>query len=481
MLIDNKLILENSKNLNVLYIEDDTNIRIHTRDLFAQYFKSVDIAEDGKVGLKKYQDFFADSGSMYDIIISDIHMPNMNGLEMYEKIKNIYSEQVVIFITAFTDIEYLREAINLGANGFLSKPIDFEELKKVLYKTSQEVADHNLIVQHYQQIEAKNMLNINQQDASSFSSSKDIIKDLETRKEKISHLWVENHIVSERLEVHTIDTEYFRSHYGVKVIEYFLSVIRGDAEAGNCPVIFVMLEFFKHKELPLEDIFMICVLFKNTVTAYILEKYSFNQKLFDDISFILDKNFEGVIINYLQMKENTPDKQVIIQTPVNQEIELEKEYQEIINYSEYVLENDLYELQDLEEDIDSLAISVTDSKLSTVDDCDLLGQKIQRYGMILSNYPLFSELGKYISKLGDNFSENAQLLFDDRHKIENITALIEGFVNDLIVWRKEIFENNIDNYRFLDSSIFSNVDTIIMFIQYEESHDNLDDGEIEFF
>ena len=65
--------------------------------------------------------------------------------------------------------------------------------------------------------------------------------------------------------------------------------------------------------------------------------------------------------------------------------------------------------------------------------------------------------------------------------MSNITALIEGFVNDLIVWRKEIFENNIENPYFLDKSFFSNVDTIIMFIEYDENTAVADDLDDMFF
>ena len=477
MKIDNKLILENSKNLHVLYVEDDEGLRGATSQLFLNFFDTVDTAIDGQDGLEKYQAYLDKTNVPYDIVISDINMPHMDGIEMYKKIKAINYEQVIIFITAFNEISYLHSAIKLGVNAFLTKPIDVDQLKDVLYKTTQVVADRKLVQKHYQQIEEANILNINLQDASEFTSSKDILNDLEINKELISNLWANKKIVYDRLENHSIDVEFFRSHYGIKVIEYFLSVVKGDSEVGNCPVVFVMLDFFKYKNLPLEDIFMICVQFKNTMTDYVFSKYSFNYKLFDDISYILDKNFEGVIINYLKMKGC--DKQKTLEVaPIKVK---EEEIVEEINYAEYVLEHDVYELHDLEQEIDSLAISVTMSSSSTVEDNTQLGNNIRRYGEILNNYPLFTELGQYIIKLGVNFSDNTQLLYDDKQRMSNITALVEGFVNDLIVWRKEIFENNIEDVHFLDSSFFSNVDTIIMFIEYDESAEVSNDGDMEFF
>ena len=478
MEINNKLILENSRTLNVLYIEDDIQLRTSTAQLFSNYFKSVDVGIDGKEGYEKYQSYFDKTGEYYDIVISDINMPIMDGLEMCKIIKGINNEQSIIFVTAFNESSYLHKAIHLHADGFLTKPIEIEQLKSILYKTTQAVVDRKLVKKHYEQIEDINSITMSKIDTASYKSPKDILDNLETNKEIISHLWADETTIHDRLKAHSIDVEFFRSRYGIKVIEYFLNVIRGEAEVGNCPVVFEMLDFFKNKNLPLEDIFMICVHFKNTLTAYIFDRYIFNRQLFNDVSYILDKNFEGVIINYIQMKKDDENK-----GPKQKKIEVKEEIKEVVeevNYVEYVIENDVYELQDLEEEIDSLAISVTSSN-TTVEDATQLGNKIKRYGDILSNYPLFSELGKYIVKLGINFVDNSQLLIDDKARMLNITALIEGFINDLIVWRKEIFENNIENPHFLDSSFFSNVDTIIMFIEYDESAEASDHGEMEFF
>ncbi|MEA3513039.1 MAG: response regulator [Campylobacterota bacterium] len=76
-----------TKNLNVLYIEDDKNFRDETKDLFENIFKSVDIAFDGEMGLSLYKQYFKNYFSYYDIVITDISMPKMDGIEL---IKSIY-------------------------------------------------------------------------------------------------------------------------------------------------------------------------------------------------------------------------------------------------------------------------------------------------------------------------------------------------------------------------------------------------------
>lgn len=68
------------------------------------------------------------------LILSDINMPGMSGLQLLEKVKTIYKKPppVVMMITAYGDPENVRMATELGADDFLTKPIDFTVLKKKL-------------------------------------------------------------------------------------------------------------------------------------------------------------------------------------------------------------------------------------------------------------------------------------------------------------------------------------------------------------
>ena len=486
-MIDNKLILENSKKLTVLYVEDNEEVCEGTKSLLETYFQHVDIAFDGQQGYEKYVAYHEEYNRYYDIIISDIKMPRLNGIEMCKKMKSLEHDQSIILVTAFQEPEYLYAAIDLGVAGFIQKPLDIQDFKKTLYKISQYLVDKQITTKYYEQIEELNLLHIDKIDARKYNAPQDIVNKLEDNKELISHKWCENTIVQERLMKHEIDVEYFRTHFGIKVVEYFLSVIKSEAEIGNCPVVFVMIDFFKHKDLPLDDIFMICVHFKNSVTSFIFSRYSFNQELFDNVSLIVDRNFEGVVRNYIGMKalkqeQHTSQKIASVKKEtVNSEKENE-EAETVTSYAEYVLEHDLYELEDLEDDIDTLSIKVAGNTNVEIDNIVVLGSSIKRYGAILNNYHLFAKLGESIVKLGVAFQTNSEILYESSDKRANIATLLEGFVNDLIVWRKEIFENNIEDPHFLDASFFSNVDTIIMFMEYNESAEVLStEDDVDFF
>jgi len=114
------------KNLVCLYVEDEDFIRDSFSLMLKRYFKEVIIAKNGKEGLEKFKN------NEIDIIISDIRMPIMDGIEMVKHIKEINPKVYVIFITAFSDTEYLKAAIDLGVEGYLTKPIDRNMLIKKL-------------------------------------------------------------------------------------------------------------------------------------------------------------------------------------------------------------------------------------------------------------------------------------------------------------------------------------------------------------
>ncbi|MEA1891911.1 MAG: response regulator, partial [Campylobacterota bacterium] len=93
-------------NLKLLYVEDEEGIRDQLSK-FLKYFSSeFFIACDGEEGLKLYKQHKP------DIVVSDIKMPNMNGIEMVKAIKEINPKQHVIFTTAHSESSYFMDAID---------------------------------------------------------------------------------------------------------------------------------------------------------------------------------------------------------------------------------------------------------------------------------------------------------------------------------------------------------------------------------
>lgn len=88
--------------------------------------KLVAVADNGRQGCEKIRQFHP------DIVLSDIHMPEMDGLAMLEAMQQELTDARMIFITAYDKIEYASRAIKLSAFDFILKPLDNEELCKSL-------------------------------------------------------------------------------------------------------------------------------------------------------------------------------------------------------------------------------------------------------------------------------------------------------------------------------------------------------------
>jgi YesN/AraC family two-component response regulator len=134
-----ELLKKYAQNLDILYVEDDEFVRSSTSKLFEKFFKSVDIAEDGLLGLEKYQ-----SGT-YDLIVTDLNMPNMDGIEMSQKIKDIDFRQPIVVISAHNESELLLSLIDIGVDGFLLKPIRTEQLLRSLSSICANISDTKML------------------------------------------------------------------------------------------------------------------------------------------------------------------------------------------------------------------------------------------------------------------------------------------------------------------------------------------------
>ncbi len=88
------------------------------KDILECHFKEVYVAGDGEEGLERYRE------KNPDIVLSDISMPIMDGLEMSEAIKEINPKQLIALFTAFNEPEYLQRAAELGIDTYIMKPLD---------------------------------------------------------------------------------------------------------------------------------------------------------------------------------------------------------------------------------------------------------------------------------------------------------------------------------------------------------------------
>ena len=350
MKIDNKLILQYSKNLTVLYVEDDDSLRTTTGEIFKNYFLKVDFAVDGKDGIEKYNNYFKSNGTRYDLIISDINMPNINGVEMTSLILNDYYDQAVVFITAHNEVEYLQRSIDLGVDGFIAKPIKLEQLKKILYKVSQLVHDRKTVNTHYEIIENLNV-------------------SLQAKNEELEK------------SLRLLNTMVAQKSKPIKVIE-------------------------------------------NT-----------------------------------QQKTEVP----------------EQNKSSIIGQMDLFVSDDLQEIEDLHQEIDSNVVLVINSKEQNVDNhIRAISSGFSSYASTLSYYSFFHELSVTMKEFSMILKDRE--LPDDKVIVYDIFVLLESFMFVLGKWSDKLKNGDSDKLNDLDASLISDMQTIITMWTMSE-----DEGEIEFF
>lgn len=138
-MVDTLALYRETKNLSVLFVEDHLPLRERTVEVLKEYFNCVDAAENGLQGFQRYKEYYNRTQQYYDLVISDIHMPLMDGIELTAELYNMNENQPIIILSAHQESEYLLALINFGVARFITKPIQNEEMLDVLYRVCKKI------------------------------------------------------------------------------------------------------------------------------------------------------------------------------------------------------------------------------------------------------------------------------------------------------------------------------------------------------
>ncbi|BEJ74054.1 response regulator transcription factor [Campylobacter jejuni] len=128
------------KELIILVVEDEIKTRESMINILSERFSKVIGAQNGDEGLKKFKKFKP------DLVITDIAMPIMDGLDMAREIKEISDDVPIVVLSAYSEKERLLRSIDIGIDKYLIKPVDIEELFKVLDYLIGEKIEANMLV-----------------------------------------------------------------------------------------------------------------------------------------------------------------------------------------------------------------------------------------------------------------------------------------------------------------------------------------------
>jgi CheY-like chemotaxis protein len=471
-----KELLAISKDFNVLYVEDDLSIQAEIKEILSMFYNEVITANDGMEGLELLK-----KNNRINLIVSDIQMPNMNGLEMAENIRNDGNDIPIVLTTAFNDQEYFLKSIEVRIDKYMLKPINDEQMIQVLYDVTKLLVERK----NYLKLKAEDdqrKLQEYQQDTISkitdaFVSPAVIFKgdELVYYSEPFMNLFEGVEI---DLQSITPDTVLFEDYKG-----YLTNLADFDEAKLSENKIYVKQNIGKRifkvikKNVDLNDeISNMYILVDITMEEYQKVKIESYVK---SLETMMVKSKKKELIPQKD-DQNTVNKKEMSDSDVKK---LRKRHSHVMTSKELVSSIDDYIITELQE-LDDLDIDLRNSMygFDTGDFTDLheFAKLLQRYADEIYIVEHFEDLYAAIKSLADLLYQ-VDMQNVDKEKYKDFALYLNSVREDLALWRKSIFVNqNTDNIHYLDSSLFSTVLHIELLVNNQDDIDT-DEDDLEFF
>ena len=145
MKVDTKQLQSMTKKLNILFVEDDAVVQKLTKQILEVFFNDLKVANNGQEGLDFYKEIHNKDNEQFDIVITDVSMPKLSGIEMAQEILTLNPEQHFIFISAHQDNDYAKELEGKGYFASTTKPITLDSLKLVFNESCSQLQEKGLV------------------------------------------------------------------------------------------------------------------------------------------------------------------------------------------------------------------------------------------------------------------------------------------------------------------------------------------------
>ena len=313
---------------------------------------------------------------------------------------------------------------------------------------------------------------------------------LEENRDLILDMWMDYEIVQTKLTHNSMDVTFFRDKFATKVFDFAISVVKSENRTGDCPVIGVMLMLFKKKNIPLSDIFMICVHLKNALLHFAYRNSILNSDAIRELSVLMDYNFEGVINEYvlLYYKDSLIRKKPVAKVCPIKEADYRVQSNDTTIVEHVITTSAELYLQEVNVDMDLVA-ELDELETDTLDainaeetlDQNTLDESanlFKQYAKVLNTMYEFEELAYTLTLLSDVLTEVDFNSMTDETKFM-VDIYLKAIISDLRSWRMSIFIiMEAEDIHYLDKTLLSSIAQIQMTLmpQVESEED-----EIEFF
>jgi len=469
---------EMARKYTVLYVEDDKDIQKKMQDILSMLFKKVFIADNGQEGYEKYKNEPA------DFIISDISMPVMNGIEMAKEIRQIDKHIPIILFTAFSDKEYLFDAIHAGIDRYINKPLDQVEFFSTLEDILQRLEDEQMAKAYQQELLEKK---INKVALDTLKQTTQIYPN-PTFIYKQNRLYFINQAAmklcqfeklddfsedSPHIETRIVSKEGFlKTFFDYDAVHVEKNRILWQLSSGRNKVFLLYKQNVDDLEIfSLNDITR--VEYEKQKSKYLLDY------LFETLNKIRSKKTKSTLSTApkvtqtvkKQEKKEKSDDDIRLESMHGHRTESASEY---IQTLEDDLLEEVAEMEELESDLITQVENLQDNfSLEGIQNYGLL---INQYAKMVSTLIEFEDLAFSLEKIGTFLSLLEDLEFDK----EKLLIFLGSIQEDLKYWRNNIFVNQETlDIHYLDASLLSSC------LQIENEFINkIDDSEyddLEFF
>ncbi|MEA3372162.1 MAG: EAL domain-containing protein [Campylobacterota bacterium] len=107
--------------------------------------------------------------------------------------------------------------------------------------------------------------------------------------------WIDHHDVQSIFKRHGISSDYFKSQFAYAIFDYYMGVIKGVKEIGDCPIMGAYLDFLNYNHVTPDEVFMVCTHFRKSLVAFIFSQGIASHELINELSLIADRNLQGVL------------------------------------------------------------------------------------------------------------------------------------------------------------------------------------------
>ncbi len=280
-------------------------------------------------------------------------------------------------------------------------------------------------------------------------------------KEEICQDWINSQNVKSVLEKHNIDCIFFKKHFGRKVLSHVFEYFDEESQVNKSPIMYIMTEFFKTKQIDISDIFIIC-----TELAYVFQKY-FDDAISTKLLEILDEKL-STVEDYMDTTRDAIENNTLFVLNTKTDKNRLKDIRftsknDITSLELYHLLNDyqINAIDDLQQIINGLIIFLDEmSTLNALQSYNKMPTFLEKFRKVekqidkLIMFPIivhsFKELGSYLSVLSRNN-------FKDEDKKALLFIMLTGLMEDLSKWIDTIFIQKIaDDVYYCDASFANN-------------------------